>query len=97
MGALSNTAFADPWGVTYSANLTPDQNTGMGIWDEEMFVTAMRDGIHMGTSRTIMPPMPWPMIGQMTDEDLTAVFAYLRSVPAITNHVPEYEPPAGVP
>jgi hypothetical protein len=49
----------------------------------------MREGKHMGTSRQILPPMPWPGIGRMTDEDLTAVFDYLRSIPPIVNHVPE--------
>ena len=44
-------------------NLTPDENTGMGIWTEDMFVDAMKTGKHMGTSRTIQPPMPWPWYG----------------------------------
>src|SRR5580765_5678016 len=37
--SLTNTAFAGPWGISYAANLTPDQNTGLGIWTEEMFIT----------------------------------------------------------
>jgi hypothetical protein len=93
--AATATAFAGPWGVTYAANLTPDQNTGLGIWTEEMFLAAMKTGKHMGTSRPIQPPMPWNAYSQMTDEDLRAIFAYLKSIPALTNHVPEYEPPAG--
>ncbi len=90
----TNTAFAGPWGISYTANLTPDKNTGMGIWTEDMFLKAMKTGKHMGTSRLIQPPMPWPWIAQATDEDLKAMFAYLMSVPPITNHVPDYEPPA---
>ena len=92
-GAATNTAFAGPWGVTYAANLTPDKNTGMGIWDEAMFVQAMRTGKHFGQARPIMPPMPWPAIAKMTDEDLKSVFAYLRSIPPLTNHVPDYQAP----
>jgi cytochrome c553 len=88
-GSLSNTAFFGPWGVSYSANLTSDQNTGLGIWTEDMFVRAIRDGKHMGTSRQIMPPMPWPMIRNLNDDDLKAIFAYLKTIPAIANHVPE--------
>jgi len=93
-GAATNTAFSGPWGVSYTANLTPDQNTGLGIWTEDMFVQAIRTGKHMGVSRPIMPPMPWPMYRNATDEDLKAIFAYLRTIPPITNHVPEYQPPA---
>ena len=92
-GTLTNTAFAGPWGVTYSANLTPDRNTGLGIWTEEMFVKAMRTGKHMGTSRPILPPMPVDWIGKATDGDLKAIFAYLKSVPAIANRVPDVQEP----
>ena len=42
--AATNTAFAGPWGVSYAANLTPDQNTGLAIWREEDFVKAIRTG-----------------------------------------------------
>jgi len=88
-GAATNTAFAGPWGVSYAINLTPDQNTGLGIWTEDMFVRAIREGKHMATSRPILPPMPWPMYRNMTDDDLKAVYAYLRSIPPVTNHVPD--------
>ena len=93
-GLGTNSAFGGPWGVSYSANLTPDHNTGLGIWTEEMFMKAMRTGKHMGTARPIQPPMPWPWIGKATDSDLKAIFAYLKSVPPIVNHVPDYQEPA---
>lgn len=97
-GTGTNTAFAGPWGISYSANLTPDKNTGLGVWTEDMFVKAMRSGKHMGTSREIQPPMPWQWIGTATDADLKAIFAYLRSVPPMANHVPDYvEPPHAAP
>jgi mono/diheme cytochrome c family protein len=89
------TAWAGPWGITYAANLTPDQNTGLGIWTEEMFVKAIRTGRHMGSGREILPPMPWQGIGTLTDEDLKAIFAYLRTVPAVANRVPEPRGPKG--
>lgn len=92
-GAATNTAFAGPWGVTYAANLTPDENTGMKVWTEAMFVSAMRTGKHMGVSRPIMPPMPWQAVAAMTDADLKAVYAYLQSIPPIKNDVPLYAPP----
>ena len=93
----TNTAFAGPWGITYTPNLTPDQNTGLGIWTEDMFLKAMKTGKHMGTSREIQPPMPWHWIGQATDEDLRAMFAYLKSIPSISNRVPDWEPAKAMP
>lgn len=93
-GAPYMTEFQGPWGKTYAMNLTPDVNTGLGIWTEDMFVRAIREGRHMGQSRPIMPPMPWTVYRNLTDEDLKSVYAYLRSIPAIHNRVPEYEPPA---
>ena len=92
-GAGTNTAFSGPWGVSYTANLTPDQNTGLGIWTEQMFIQAIRTGKHMGVSRPINPPMPWPAYRNATDADLKAIYAYLRSLKPVANHVPDYEPP----
>jgi hypothetical protein len=89
------TAWAGPWGVSYAANLTPDGNTGLGIWSEEMFVKAMRTGKHMSAGRDILPPMPWQSIATLNDEDIKAIYAYLRTVPPISNHVPEPLGPGG--
>jgi mono/diheme cytochrome c family protein len=91
------TAYVGPWGTSYAANLTPDSATGIGAWTEENFKKALRTGKHMGqdNGRPIMPPMPWPFIGKMTDEDLSAVFAYLKSLPPVNNRVPAPEPPSG--
>jgi mono/diheme cytochrome c family protein len=89
------TAWSGPWGVSFAANLTPDQKTGMGMWTEEMLIKAIRTGKHMGTSRPILPPMPWQDYAAMTDADLKAVFAYLRSIPPIVNLVPLPIPPPG--
>ena len=83
------TAWSGPWGISYTANLTPDKNTGLGIWTEDMFIRAIREGKHMGTSRPILPPMPWPAFKNYNDDDLKAIFAYLRSIPPVTNHVPD--------
>jgi len=88
------TAWVGPWGVSYTANLTPDQDTGTGSWTEEIFIAAMRSGKHLGAGRDLLPPMPWQEVGQMTDADLKAVWAYLRSIPPIHNAVPEPLPPA---
>jgi mono/diheme cytochrome c family protein len=92
--AGTNTAFAGPWGVSYTANLTPDRMTGLGIWTEDIFVKTIRSGRHWGVSRPILPPMPWSVYRNMTDEDLKSVFAYLRTIKPIKNQVPEPLPPA---
>jgi len=83
------TAWAGPWGITYATNLTPCETTGLGIWTEEMFVKAIKTGRHMGTSRPILPPMPIEAYRHLTDEDVKAVYAYLRTIPTIKNRVPE--------
>jgi hypothetical protein len=89
VASMEFTAFSGPWGVTHAPNLTPDENTGLGIWTEEMFVTALRTGRHMGVSRPIQPPMPWEVYGKLPEEDLKSIYAYLRSIPAVKNRVPE--------
>jgi len=91
------TAWSGAWGVSFAANLTPDENTGLGIWTEQMFLDALKQGKHMGTSRPILPPMPWNWYGQLPDEDLRAMFAYLQSIPPIANRVPVPLDPTGKP
>ena len=58
-GAATNTAFAGPWGVSFTANLTPDDETGLGKWTAETFIAALRTGRHEGKGRPILPPMPY--------------------------------------
>ena len=94
LGAATNTAFAGPWGVSFTANLTPDPETGLGKWTEDMFVTAIRTGRHEGKGRPILPPMPWPMLRNLTDEDLKSIFAYLQSLKPVSNRVPAPVDPA---
>ena len=87
--AATNTAWAGPWGVSYTANLTPDKETGLGKWTQRNFTETIRTGRHMGRGRPILPPMPIPMYKHFTDADLEAIFTYLQSIPAISNKVPE--------
>jgi mono/diheme cytochrome c family protein len=89
------TAWAGPWGLSYASNLTPDKNTGLGIWTEEMFLKAMRNGRHFGEGRPILPPMPWQAVASLNDDDFKAIFAYLRSIPPVRNQVPEPRGPDG--
>ena len=87
--AATMTAWAGPWGISYTANLTPDKETGLGNYTEAQFIQTIRDGKKQGRGRALLPPMPWPMYRNFTDEDLKAIFAYLQSVKPIKNKVPD--------
>jgi hypothetical protein len=89
---LSNhtaTAFVGPWGISYAANLTSDES-GIGAWTEAQFFKAIRQGKYKGmdNSRPLLPPMPWNVYANATDDDLKAIFAYLKSTPPVNNVVP---------
>ncbi|MCW5922671.1 MAG: diheme cytochrome c-553 [Saprospiraceae bacterium] len=83
------TAYLGPWGVSYAANLTPD-DTGIGNWTEAQFIKAIREGKSKGMdgTRPLLPPMPWEVVRNMTDDDLKSLFAYFKSVKPIQNVVP---------
>lgn len=89
------TAATGPWGTSFAANLTPD-DTGLGNWTEAQFFKAIREGKSKGMdgTRPLLPPMPWFNFAKMSDEDLRAVFVYLKSLPPVKNAVPNPIPPA---
>ena len=82
-------AFSGAFGTSFASNLTPDKETGLGEWTEEMFIKAMRIGRHQGveSNRKILPPMPVKHYAQMNDEDLKAIWAYLRTIKPVNNEV----------
>lgn len=88
--------------TTTAPNLTPDPDTGLGRWTEEEFVTAVRTGVRPDGTVTL-PFMPWPTYASWSDEDLRAIWLYLRSVPTVSHEVPASTltgaaaGPAGVP
>ncbi len=90
------TAAVGPWGVSFAMNLTPDEETGIGVWTEDAFIAAMREGKHMGVGRPILPPIPWLNLAEAKTEDLRAIYAYLQSLPPIRNRVPSPIPPEEV-
>jgi hypothetical protein len=94
VGAATGTAWAGPWGTSFTANLTPDPETGLGKWTEQNFIDTIRKARHMGTGRPLLPPMPAAVVANFSDEDLASIFAYLQSLPPIKNHVPAPRPPA---
>lgn len=89
------TSGTGPWGTSFAANLTPD-DTGIGTWTFPQFKKAIREGKSKGLdgTRPLLPPMPWFNYALMSDEDLQAVYAYLRSLPPVKNVVPAALPPA---
>lgn len=91
------TSFRMPFGVMRTPNLTPDMETGTGTWSEDMFLGIFRKAKHLGGERRpVLPPMPWPMTASLPDEDIVAIYAYLRTIPPVRNHVEVSQPPADV-
>lgn len=88
------TTWVGPWGISYTANITSD-STGIGGWTEEQFFKALREGKYKGldNTRPLLPPMPWQVIRFMTDDELKAIFAYLKTTKPINNAVPPPQPP----
>ncbi len=89
------TAWVGAWGISYAANITSDSTTGIGNWSEEQFMVCLRKGKYMGLekARNLLPPMPLQVFKTMTDDELKAVFAYLKSTKPIHNTVPQPVPP----
>lgn len=87
------TSAVGPWGMSFSANITSD-STGIGNWSEAQFKKAMREGKSKGmdSARPILPPMPWQNFKNLSDEDLSAIFAYLKSTKPVHNVVPAPRP-----
>jgi mono/diheme cytochrome c family protein len=88
------TEWVGAWGVSFTANLTPDE-TGIGNWTEEQFIRALREGKFKGlaNARPLLPPMPWEMYRNLTDDEIKAIFAYLKSIKPVSNLVPAPIPP----
>lgn len=89
------TASQGPWGISFAANLTPD-DSGIGSWSKDQFKLALTSGISKGMTgnRPLLPPMPWMNYRQMTDEDVEAIFSYLKSIVPVKNVVPPPIPPS---
>jgi hypothetical protein len=89
------TAAVGPWGVSFTANLTPDP-LGLGGWSFDQFKTAITHGKYRGIEggRSLLPPMPWQNLVNIHDEDARAIFAYLQSLKPVSNRVPAPIPPS---
>lgn len=84
------TCWTGPWGTTYAANLTSD-TSGIGGWKEEQFVKCLHEKKWMGldNTRPLMPPMSMMPATEMSDDELKAIFAYLKTTPPIKNIAPQ--------
>jgi mono/diheme cytochrome c family protein len=76
-----------PFGVIYSANITPDADVGIGAWSEQQFASAMREGI-AADGKHLYPAFPYTAYTNVTDHDIHAIYAYLRSLKPV-----RYTPP----
>jgi len=70
-------------GYFYPSNLTPDPETGLGKWTDEEIVTALRTGVRPD-GRELAGIMPWRSYAAITDEDASALVAFLRSLPPVS-------------
>lgn len=104
MELAGGTPFDEKPFTAYASNITPDPETGIGRWTDEQLMTAIREGKRPDGS-LIGPPMPYEFYRHLSDNDVRAIVAYLRSVPAVKNAVPRsvyrmplpaaYGPPVG--
>ena len=88
--------FKMPGGVVRSMNITPDEETGIGVWDKDDFIDRFKfydpdsneiESVGKGEFNT---PMPWTMYAGMSVEDLEAIYAYLKTVPPVKNMVERF-------
>jgi mono/diheme cytochrome c family protein len=75
-----------PFGIVRAANITPDAQTGIGNWSDDDFDAAVRRG-RMPDGGHLYPAMPYPYFARMSKDDVLAMRAYLRTVPAVYNPV----------
>jgi hypothetical protein len=92
--------FQLPWGLVQSANITPDIETGIGTWKKAQFIGKFKNLDSEAANHIAMKPpyseayfntvMPWTMYAGMTEEDLGAIYTYLRTVPPVKHKVQKY-------
>ena len=75
-------ALATPFGTVYSANITPDERTGIGAWSREAFRRAMRAGVSRD-GHYLYPALPYTHFTRVTDADLDALYAFLMTRPPV--------------
>jgi hypothetical protein len=99
MNMAGGQTFNFPGGVVRSLNITPDNETGIGTWTKEDFIARFRfysgeeaHNVPVNIEKDFNTPMPWLMYAGMTDEDLGALYDYLRTVTPVKNRVERFTP-----
>ena len=88
------TSFSGPWGTSFTRNLTPDKETGLGDWTVEEFIATMKTGRERGKGRPGAAADAGAEPRALSDQDIRSLFAYLQSLPPIKNRMPQpIEPP----
>jgi mono/diheme cytochrome c family protein len=87
MELAGNFVIEEPGFRAYAPNITPDTRTGIGSWTDEEIIRSIREGIRPD-GRVLGPPMAFRLYREISDNDIRAIVAYLRSVPAVENEVP---------
>lgn len=96
-GSRTGIAYSNPLGerfpgIVYPSNITPDIETGIGTWSDRQIANAIRAGIGRHGNRRIAT-MPWQGYARLSDDDLTAIVSYLRSIEPVQHRVPAEVPP----
>jgi mono/diheme cytochrome c family protein len=76
-------AFETPFGAIYSTNISPDPETGIGAWSEREFLNSMRHGVRPDGTH-LYPVFPYTAFSKVSNADVAAIFAYLQSIPAVS-------------
>ncbi len=79
--------FETPFGTIYSTNITPDEETGIGNWTAEQFLESMRFGVRPDGTH-LYPAFPYTSFTRVTDNDVSAIYAYLMNLPAVGQTAP---------
>lgn len=83
-------ALDTPFGVIYTTNITPDNETGIGQWSYRAFERAMREGVHRD-GRQLYPAFPYTAFAKMSEADMQALYAYMMVQPPVRNEAPKTE------
>jgi mono/diheme cytochrome c family protein len=99
-GSSIGIAYSNPMGdhlpgIAFPPNLTPDLETGLGAWTDKQIMDAVKMGAGRHSNRKIVI-MPWQGYSRMTEEDVAAIVAYLRSIKPVRHKVPDEVMPGQV-
>lgn len=83
-----------PFGTFFTPNISPDPNAGLGAWTDAEIARAVRSGVSRDGRLLFWQGMPWDHFSNLDEEDVVSLIAYLRAMPAVSDKVPPYRPPA---